>query len=232
MVSRLAAVITGRLDVFLLSVVAGSAVVATYATGYQPATPLIMFGTAAGGVALPHFAGRLDGRSMRRTLVRCVRWLPVFFLASFIGAWAGFILLPMLFGATYRSARWIFVILVFGFAIQGWIQVRCVPAVRLAPGPRCRTPERDLSLGGRFARGRLDSGSWWGRCRPRHSCVVCPDASGYAPVAWRATAGDGKTESSTTTRCCRGAASVTLMHRMMRLAGVQSSLVRIMSRAT
>jgi O-antigen/teichoic acid export membrane protein len=104
--------------------------------------------------------------------------------------------LPMLFGATYRSARWIFVILVFGFAIQGWIQVvvSLLYALRRSRDVALLSVTYLLAAVSLEAAFILEAGGVGAALGILASSVLMLLAT--LRVAWRATAGDGNTERS------------------------------------
>lgn len=120
-VGRAAVAVQGRLDVLLLSALAGSTSTGVYGAAFQSASPLVMLATSVGEVSFPHLVARRTVQ-VRSILLRWLRWLPVAVLAGVLTALVGTALLPALLGADFTASVTPFQLLVIAFSIQVWLQ--------------------------------------------------------------------------------------------------------------
>jgi O-antigen/teichoic acid export membrane protein len=122
MAGRASVALNGRLDIFLLSILAGAAATGVYGAASQSATPFPMLATAVGEVSFPHFAARHRGANTRGIIHRWASWLPVLVIGSTAAALAGAYILPSVLGTQFEQSSAPFAVLVTAYGLQIWLQ--------------------------------------------------------------------------------------------------------------
>ena len=122
MVGRAVIALNGRVDILLLSVLAGAGSTGIYGAAAQTAAPVSMLATAVGEVSFPHFVrhDRKGGNASR--ILRWAVWLPPLVVGGIIVAIGGAYILPALLGPGFQESAGIFAVLVVAYAIQVWLQ--------------------------------------------------------------------------------------------------------------
>lgn len=122
MVARSTAAVSGRLDIVLLSALAGARSTGVYGAASQSATPMPMLATAVGEVSFPHLVRRDPSRTNQALVSKWAALLPVMVAVGLGCAFAGRVALPLLLGRRFQSAVTPFEVLVVAYALQVWLQ--------------------------------------------------------------------------------------------------------------
>lgn len=122
MIGRAIVALVGRLDIFLISILAGPTTTGVYSAASQSAAPMGMLASAVGEVSFPHLVARerlADGRGAIR---RWFRWLPILITGGSAIAVCGAYLLPRIMGPRFGSSDAPFAVLVISWSLQVWLQ--------------------------------------------------------------------------------------------------------------